>query len=105
MSETAVAKTLLKQAQENLKKAEAERYNEKIRIEFGNRCKELLEATKAGDRSISFDVSFNDKEAVALTDLFVKEGLCVSVYTRGRINNAYLTNSSYYQFYVSIPST
>ena len=80
MSEdVAAAKTLLKQAKENLKKAEENCYNEKVRAEFGKRSQELLDATKEGKNSITFTVALNKQETMALKDLFLKEGL--SVYT------------------------
>ena len=73
-------KTLLKQAQENLKKAKEARRNEKVLAEFGQRSKQLLEAAKAGECSIQFVVSLTEAEVVELQGLFLEEGLTVSVY-------------------------
>jgi hypothetical protein len=91
----AEAKTLLKQAKENLKKAEEARYNEKVRAEFGTRCRELLDATKEGKNNISFDVTLSQQECIALQDLFLKEGLSVKLY---ETNGSFVPSPGFYYF-------
>ena len=107
-------KTLLKQAQENLKKAKEARRNEKVLAEFGKRSKELLEAAKIGENSIQFNVPLTQSEALELRNLFLEEGVAVRVYYYG-LNTwfiedclSYFTNRSNtpigYTFLLTIPS-